>query len=357
MLKFQEGTAMKFYLKVFLISFTGFIILFTGILFALDAIYASDNVNDPVKVDASTEPIEATTEPEDSENIEFDERTELQKIAESSSRINILAFGLNEQLADTMMLFSYNPEDNHMDVLSIPRDTYHYVEGHDDPGQKKMNAIYGFAEIGGVNGMKQQLSEFLGVPIHYYLKVDFKAVEAVVDTLGGYAVTIPFDMDYDDKYDNPPLHIHFTKGYQVLDGADTVRYLRFRKNNSGTINEGDVQRIPRQQHFVNSMISQALSSKLPSVINTIIGGNYVKTDLTIEEALSLAIKAATMQTEDITYHMLEGEAKMINGTSYWIHDPNKLEILLYKFYGFDLNEDGTVEETTNESTTESSTGN
>jgi anionic cell wall polymer biosynthesis LytR-Cps2A-Psr (LCP) family protein len=105
------------------------------------------------------------------------------------------------------------------------------------------------------------------------------------------------------------------------------------------------------------MISQALSSKLPSVINTVIGGNYVKTDMTIEEALGLAIKAASMQTDDIKYHMLEGEAKMINGASYWIHDPNKLEILLYKIYGFDLNEDGTVEETTDESSTESSTGN
>lgn len=356
MLKFQEGTAMKFYLKVFLIAFIGFIILFTGVLFALDAIYASNDVKTPV-VDASTEPIELATDSGDPEDTEYDERTELLKIAEASSRINILAFGLNEQLADTMMLFSYNPENNHMDVLSIPRDTYHHIEGYNDPAQKKMNAVYGFAEIGGVNGMKQQLSEFLGVPIHYYLKVDFKAVEAVVNTLGGYAVTVPFDMDYDDKYDNPPLHIHFKKGYQVLNGADTVKYLRFRKNNSGTIIEGDVHRIPRQQHFVNAMISQALSSKLPSVINTIIGGNYVKTDMTIEEALGLAIKAASMQTDDITYHMLEGEAKMINGASYWIHDPNKLEILLYKFYGFDLNEDGTVEETTDENGTEPSTGN
>ena len=48
---------------------------------------------------------------------------------------------------------------------------------------------------------------------------------------------------------------------------------------------------------------------------------------------------------------------MINGASYLIHDPNKLEILLYKFYGFDLNEDGTFEETNDENGTEPSTGN
>lgn len=339
---------MKFYVKVFFIAFIGFLLLFTGLLFAFDALYSPSD-SETAAIEQTTEPID----PDDDDNNDIDEvddeRTELQKIAEASSRINIIAFGLNEMLADTMMLFSYDPELNHIDVLSIPRDTYHYVEGYDDPGYKKMNAVYGFSEIGGVNGMKKFISEFLGIPIDYYLRVDFKAVEAVVNTLGGYAVTIPYDdMKYDDYYDTPPLHIDFKKGYQVLNGADTVKYLRFRKNNSGTINEGDVQRIPRQQHFVNSMINQAVSSKLPSVINTIIGGNYVKTDMTIEEALSLAIKASTIKSEDVSFYMLEGDAEWINNTSYWIHDPAKLEVLLYDLYGFDVAEvtDQTPEETT-----------
>lgn len=334
---------MKFYVKVFFIAFIGFMLLFTGLLFAFDAIYSP--------TDSMAEVIEETTEPEnpgdldedDKEDVVVDERTELQKIAEDSPRINIIAFGLNEMLADTMMLFSYDPELNRLDVLSIPRDTYHYVEGYEDPGYKKMNAVYGFNEIGGVNGMKHFISEFLGIPVHYYLKVDFKAVEAVVNTLGGYAVTVPFDMEYDDPYDTPPLHINLKQGYQVLNGSDTVKYLRFRKNNSGTIVEGDVHRIPRQQHFVNSMINQAVSSKLPSVINTIIGGNYVKTDMTIEEALGFAIKAATIEAEDVKFYTVEGESKMIRGTSYWIHDPAMLEATLYTLYGFDMTQETTEE--------------
>lgn len=337
---------MKFYVKVFFIAFIGFLLLFTGLLFAFDSLYSPTE---------STAAIEQTTEPEkpnDDENDDIDEieddRTELQKIAQASSRINIIAFGLNEMLADTMMLFSYDPDLNLLDVLSIPRDTYHYIEGYDDPSYKKMNAVYGFREIGGVNGMKKFVSEFLGIPIDYYLRVDFKAVEAVVNTLGGYAVTVPYDMEYDDYYDNPPLHINFKKGYQVMNGSDAVKYLRFRKNNSETIVEGDVQRIPRQHHFVNAMINQAVSSKLPSVINTIIGGNYVRTDMTIEEALSLAIKAASINSENVNFYMLDGEAKTLNGTSYWIHDPAKMEIMLYSLYGFDVvdGSDGVLEETT-----------
>lgn len=342
---------MNFYLKVFLISFVGFLMLFAGILFAIDVIYSDPSSPSDVGVSDTTE---ATTE-EGTEAyddwLDEDEKTELWKIAEGSSRVNILAFGLNEQLADTIMLFSYDPETNHTDVLSVPRDTYHYIEGYEDPALKKINATYGMPEIGGVNGMKRVLSEFLGVPIHYYLKVDFEAVKAVVDTLGGYEVTVPFDMDYDDSFQS--LHIHLKKGYQVLNGEDTVKYLRFRKNNSGSISEGDVQRIPRQQHFVNAMMTKAISGKLPAVINTIIGGKYVQTDMTIEKALKLAVQAAAMPPENIKFYMLEGEAKMMNHASYWIHDPYALEKTLYGFYGFNL--DGEAEST--ETSTEATSGN
>lgn len=330
---------MKIYIKVFLISFVGFLALFAGILFAMDAILSNDDsseisAEETTKTAKSNETTEGGGIDNESEVVGDDSRTELQKIADASSRINIIAFGLNDQLADTMMLFSYDPELNIIDILSIPRDTYNHIDGFDDRAQKKMNAIYGFPEVGGAGGMKRELSKFLGIPIHYYLKVEFKAVEAVVDTLNGYEVTVPFDMDYDDYYDTPPLNIHFIKGYQVLNGKDTVKYLRFRKNNSGTIKESDVQRIPRQQHFVNTMMTKALSSKLPAVINTVIGGEYVTTDMTLEKALDFAIKGASMKPDAIHFYTLEGEARMISGSSYWIHDPAALEKMLYSFYGF-----------------------
>lgn len=335
---------MKFYIKVFIIAFVGFMLLFTGILFALDSIY---NKSDMPEV--STQPTTESENPNDVDDVVDDDgKTELEKIAAASSRINIIAFGLNDHLADTMMLFSYDPELNVVDILSIPRDTYYHQEGFNDLAQKKLNATYGFPEVGGVNGMKKVLSEFLGIPIHYYLKVDFAAVKAVVDTLGGYEVTVPYDMDYDDNYADPSLNIHLKEGYQVLDGELTVGFLRFRKNNSGTINESDVQRIPRQQHFVNSMMNKAISSKLPSVINTVIGGKYVETDMSIEEALGFAIEGAAIKPENIKFYTVEGVAEMINGASYWIHDPAALEKTLYGFYGFTI---GTPDEETTEGST------
>ncbi|MDN5352445.1 MAG: polyisoprenyl-teichoic acid--peptidoglycan teichoic acid transferase [Clostridiales bacterium] len=323
---------MKFYIKVFVISLVGFLSLFGGILFAFETLYTAE----PTGSDATSSAVETTvgttesaTEPE-----EIDDRTELQKIAEASDRINVLAFGLNDSLADTIMLVSFDPSVPRLDIISVPRDTYNPIEGYDGSGQKKINAIYGMKDIGGVNGMKKYLSEFLGVPIDYYVRVDFNAVQAVVDTLGGYDVYVPFNMDYDDVWDTPPLHIHFEKGQYHLDGADTVKYLRWRKNSDGSMQEGDVARIERHQAFVDEMIQKALSFKLPSVINTIIGSNYVKTDMTLENALAYAVSAASMTSDNVNFYTIDGEAKMINGLSYWVHDPAALETLLFDIYGY-----------------------
>ncbi|MBM7561892.1 LCP family protein [Fusibacter tunisiensis] len=320
------------YIKVFVISLVGFLALFGGIFVAIDNTYGTEEVREttePVDVETSVAESEIpTTEP-----VEIDDRSELEKAAEVSSRINVIAFGLNDHLADTMMLVSLDPEIPRLDIISIPRDTYNHIEGHDGLGQKKMNAIYGMKDIGGVNGMKKYVSEFMGIPVDYYVRIDFKAVEAIVDTLGGYEVRVPYDMVYDDIYADPPLHIDIKAGKQVLSGSETVKFLRFRQNNDGTIKEGDIQRIPRQQQFVDYMIQKSLSFKLPSVINTIIGSRYVRTDLTLEDALAYALKAATLEKENIQFYTLEGEDTMMGGVSYWIHDPAKLEEKLFELYG------------------------
>ena len=333
---------MKFYIKLFVISFICFTAVIAGAFLFMEKNHAKNVAEEPTDIPST--PVKPEVKPVEPP-AEVDDRTELQKLADSSHRVNVLAFGLNDSLADTMMFISFDPDEQKLDILSIPRDTYHHVEGFNNPGQKKMNAVYGMKGVGGVNGMKKYLSEFLGVPIDYYVRVDFKAVQAIVDVLGGYRVKVPYDMDYDDSWASPELHIHFKAGTQTLDGKETVKFLRFRKNNDGTISEGDVQRIPRQQAFVNSMIKKALSSQLPTVMNTIINSNYVKTDMTIEEALRYAVKAAGMKTDQISFYTVEGEDKKINGLDYWIHDPASLESTLLKIYGSEKKAEENTSET------------
>jgi len=317
----------KVYLKIFVFAFVAFTALFSGAYVALDKYYAEELIQPASVIDDEN----TVNTNKDNTPVVVDNRTELEKLADNSNRINIIAFGLNNSLADTMMLISFDPDATKMDVISVPRDTYYPIEGYNNPDQKKMNAIYGMKNIGGATGMKTNISDFFGVPIDYYVKIDFDAVEAIVDVLGGYDVYVPFDMAYDDDWDSPPLHIHISKGSHHLNGSDTVKYLRWRKNNDGSHSEGDIQRVARQQDFVKAMLKQALSSKLPTVINTAM--KYIKTDMTIETSLSYAVQAAGMSGDDIVFHTIAGTDKMMNGLSYWIHDPSELESLMYSLYG------------------------
>ena len=45
------------------------------------------------------------------------------------SRVNILLIGVNDGMTDTLMLGSYDLAKQHVDVISIPRDTYYPRSG------------------------------------------------------------------------------------------------------------------------------------------------------------------------------------------------------------------------------------
>ncbi len=114
-------------------------------------------------------------------------------------------------------------------------------------GQKKLNAVYGFKDGGGNEGVRQAVEEILGIDIPYVIAVDYDAVKAVVDLVDGVEVDVPFAMNYDDPYADPPLHIHLDAGVQTLTGDDAIGFIRFRKSNDGRISDGDVGRIERPE--------------------------------------------------------------------------------------------------------------
>lgn len=246
--------------------------------------------------------------------------------------VNILAFGLNDGLADTIALISLNTKTDSISVLSIPRDTMFELEGHNEPWEKKVNSIYTYKENGGELGMKKNISKLLGVPIKHYVKVEFSSVISIVDMLGGYDVYVPYDMEYDDIYDNPPLKIRIKQGQRNLNGVETVKFLRFRKNNDRTINEGDIVRMERQQHFIKQMMQKTLDGKILQILTTMIKGNYISTDVSLDEMVLYSSKAAKVDSSELNIVRLPGESKYINELSYWIMDKEETDKVLKEFY-------------------------
>jgi len=235
------------------------------------------------------------------------------------NRVNILLLGLNSNLTDTIMLASFDMDAKHVDLISIPRDTYYHRDGHNGDGENKINAAF---RGNPVNTAKAVSEVLLGMPINYYAIIDYDSVETIVDSMGGVPMNIEFDMKYSDPYDTPPLVINIPKGQQVLDGEHAVQFLRYRKGYT----EGDIGRVKAQQEFMKAAFKQCLGFQLPKIAKTVF--NNVESDITLGKATSLATKAMGISGEDIETYMLpatplpdppyfvipdaEGTAEMIN---------------------------------------------
>lgn len=265
-----------------------------------------------------------------SEEVTEADRLDLDIMTSKSRRLNVLLMGSDGGRSDTMMLVSFDPERKLLDIVSVPRDTYNKLPGHEGLGSEKINAVYGFKGAeGGPEGVARQIEKLLQVPVHYYVNVDYQGVREVVDILGGIDVDVPVRMLYDDPYAEPPLHIDLKAGNQTLDGDEAIQFLRWRKNNGGE-QQGDLQRIERQHAFVKTAMKKAVSLKLPQVIKA--SFKNLKTDMTVDKMLIHAVAAVGMDMSKLQSYMIPGEVSMVNNLSCYIHDREGTEAMMLGIY-------------------------
>lgn len=264
--------------------------------------------------------------------------------------INALVVGVNDNLSDTMIYVKYNVENGRIAMMSIPRDTYvtnEYCIGH------KLNAIYRGKNI---VPLVEEIQEQIGVKIDYYLVFQADMLIDMVDSIGGVEVDVPFAMKYDDPTQD--LHINIPKGKQVLDGKNAEGYVRFRHNNDMTVGYamGDLDRTKVQQEFIKIFISTVLDpkniTKIPDLIN--IAGEKTKTNVTIREALKYVTDATKINTSNIYSLTAPGEAKTIDGLSYFLLDKQESRSVIAKEFNLSSN---TNDENTNDSDTKKENSN
>lgn len=240
-------------------------------------------------------------------------------------RVNVVVMGVANGLADSIMLCSFEPKDGALDVVSIPRDTYIERKGYKTSANNKINSFYG---KGGADSVAESVSKLTGVPVHYYVKVDYKAVKAIVDAIGGIKVTVPMNMDYDDPVDG--LHIHFKEGQVVSKGEDIIKLLRYRKNNKGGgYKEGDLGRVKMQQEVVKLGVEKVLKGNIVSnflKLQKPIQEN-VETNMSPKQMMFYITKAKKLKKENITFQTIPGRADTINRLSFYVVNKEKMKEL------------------------------
>lgn len=211
-------------------------------------------------------------------------------------RVNILILGVNTNLTDTIMLASFDTDEKHIDLISIPRDTYYHRKGYNSAGENKINAAY---KGDPVNTAKAVSEVLLGMPINYYAVIDYEGIENIVDSMGGVPMNIrKGGMYYKDPYDKPPLVIAIPEGEQLLDGEHAVQFLRYRSG----YKDADIGRVKAQQEFMKSAFRQSLGFGIPKITKTVF--ENVKSDIALGTATKLAANAIGISGEDVSTYTL-----------------------------------------------------
>lgn len=215
--------------------------------------------------------------------------------------------------SDTMIYAVVRPEDYKILLISVPRDTYTEIIGHNDNKKDKITHAFAF---GGQQMAKDTLEALLGNEIQYYATINFQGLKDAVDAIGG--VPLPINKDIVNKGAD---HEKFTieGGKSSYNGEEALNYTRYRE-------DSDFNRTKRQQVFIdvfaNKLLSVSQISQIPELLD-IMGENF-KTDLQPSAIISLAKKFMGGKDIDISSFTVMGEGKRIDGIYYDIADEEDL---------------------------------
>ena len=228
---------------------------------------------------------------------------------DGTSRVNMLVMGLDLRdteegesapRSDTMILLSMDPLNNTAAAIAIPRDMWVAVPGFD---YNKINTAFRFGELynlpgGGPALASRTVEEFLGVPVHFYVQIDFQAFVDFIDHIHGIKMTFdePYTIDRRGKWNTVTLE----PGTYVLDGEYALAYARDRKT------EGDdFDRSSRQMEVIMLIRQRVLNfDQLPTLVLNAPAiyddlSTGIRTNISLNQLIQLAWKAREIPSENI----------------------------------------------------------
>jgi LCP family protein required for cell wall assembly len=233
--------------------------------------------------------------------------------------MNILLLGSDDELdptgrsfrTDSIMIVSVNRTTNTVAMLSIPRDLYVCIPVL---GMERVNVAYEWGQAvgwdpgGGFGLMQETIMYNMGIPIHFYAKVNLTGFKQIVDTVGGIdmAVDCPLRDSFrwlgklDDKGD--PVYEPFSlePGFYHMNGSFALWYARDRKSTS------DFDRNRRQQQVLRAIWraarEQGLLQKAPELWGQLT--QIVETNLQLPDMLGLVPIALSLDPRQITNHTM-----------------------------------------------------
>ncbi len=191
---------------------------------------------------------------------------------------------LGSNRTDTMIVVTMNPEKGKVNMVSIPRDTFTYIDSKDFVGYSKINAAYTYNKE---DGAIDAVENLLDIPIDFYVTVDFQAFEKIVDALGGVKVDVPVAIS--EANAQLTKMVELDPGEQTLTGEEALAFARTRKI------DNDIKRGERQQMVVQAVLKKAMAvgsiGKYSDVMNSLT--NHLWTDMNRDTMMKVAQSGLT----------------------------------------------------------------
>jgi len=239
----------------------------------------------------------------------------------TATRITVLVLGIDERQVefgpwrtDTMILLTVEPNTNTAGMVSIPRDLW--VEIPNYGYYERINTAHFLGDLdqypgGGGPALAMETVQYnLGIPVNYYLSVNFNAFVNGIDQIGCIPIDVPQTIDDplypDGAYGYDPFRIE--EGEHCLDGNNLLKYARTRATPGG-----DFDRAQRQQQVIYAMRDHVLSTEQfpslvaqsPELYRTVEDG--VNTNLSLGQMVELSRIATNVPDENICSAVLSGE--------------------------------------------------
>jgi polyisoprenyl-teichoic acid--peptidoglycan teichoic acid transferase len=218
--------------------------------------------------------------------------------------ITVLILGIDQReqededfwRSDTMMLATLDPVTKRAGVLSIPRDLWVPIPGHNE---NRINTAHFLGDAykypgGGAALAMETVKYNLGIDqIDYYIVVNFQAFVDMVDLIGGIEIYVEKTID-DPKYPGPnydydPLYIE--AGWHHFYGEMALKYARVRRTSGG-----DFDRARRQQQVIKAILKQVINAKMlpqlaaraPEIWQVVESSVRLSPNLRIDEVIALS---------------------------------------------------------------------
>ena len=277
---------------------------------------------------------------------------------DGSSRINILFVGFRGNYpkedkcpfcTDTLILLTIDPLTKTAGILSIPRDMWVNIPGF---GYSRINTAWTLGRGsklpgGGPELTMKTISQFIGVPINYYVQVDFDTFIDIIDQLGGVDIYSDETLILDPVshgVDKPKVKLTCC-GMRHINGSTALAYARCRHVEQGCT-DGDFGRARRQQKVIFGIRDKILDpqnfpnlmKQAPELYATFSSG--IHTNLSFNDALKLAVLVRDIPKESIQNAVIDvgsviPDSVMVNGVNASILRPipEKIRALRDQVFG------------------------